>query len=205
MATSSGAIKAMRTIIGILFLSVTIFCKKKIYPYFYVSSKHEGTMNAFVKFTISLLAALFSFTAISAHAAEPTDIEKAMQTIVKKYDGTDGVECMTLAKGTGLELLKMALKKGFGKTFTQGITSITVIDYSDASEQTCKSLHSDMDVFLTLLEEFDLSKHEEFSKNKYIRCFAASSSSGSISDFIIALENNESKTIMHMSGEIRIE
>ena len=62
-----------------------------------------------------------------------------------------------------------------------------------------------MNVFLSTLKEFDLSKKEEFTKNNYIRCFANSKAPGVLSDFIIALENEKSRTIMHMSGEIVAE
>lgn len=56
-----------------------------------------------------------------------------------------------------------------------------------------------------LLEEFDVSKEEKYEGNDYIRCFADVSDSQTISDFIMAMEADESKMLMYMSGKIKIE
>lgn len=109
---------------------------------------------------------------------------------------------MTVVKGGGLEMLKMMFNKEFGKEFMRGVTSITLIEYSDASEETCTTLHKDLDVFLSLLQEFDVSKEKQFADNDYIRCFASATESDTLSDFVIALENDESKMIMYMAGKI---
>ena len=42
--------------------------------------------------------------------------------IVKKYDDNNGVSCVTVAKGSGLEMLKMVFNKEFGKEFMKGVT-----------------------------------------------------------------------------------
>ena len=149
-----------------------------------------------------LLAAIFLFTGIACHAYEPDDVEKTVKEIVQKYDGTTGVECMTITKGEGLGLVKMMLRKQFGKQFMKDVTSITIIDYSQASEETCESLRNDMDLFTSILEEFKLNDKKEFSENKFIKCFAASSSPGILTHFIVALEDDKTRTIMHMSGKI---
>lgn len=125
-----------------------------------------------------------------------------MNEIVKKHEGSHGVNCMTVVKGGGLEMLKMMFNKEFGKEFMRGVTSITLIEYSDASEETCTTLHKDLDVFLSLLQEFDVSKEKQFADNDYIRCFASATESDTLSDFVIALENDESKMIMYMAGKI---
>lgn len=41
------------------------------------------------------------------------------------------------------------------------------------AQETCMSLHKDMDVFLTMLEDYNLNDEKEFSDNDYTRCFAA--------------------------------
>ena len=102
-------------------------------------------------------------------------------------------------------MVKMMLKKEFGKDFMKGVTSITIIDYSDASEETCMALRKDLDAFMSILQEFDVSKEKQFADNDYIRCFASASESKVLSDFVIALENEESKMLMYMAGTIKIE
>ena len=151
----------------------------------------------------TLIAAIIVFSGISGYPYKTDDVGKTVKEIAEKYQDSTGVECMTIVKGEGLNLVKMMLKKEFGKQFIKGVTSITIIDYSKAPEETCKSLRNEMDLFLSLLEEFKISDKDEFSDNNFVRCFAASSSPGILSHFVIALEKGDTKTIMHMAGEIK--
>ena len=159
-------------------------------------------MNRFIIRT-ALVAALF-FCAVVSQAQETSGVETAVKEIVKKYDGKDKVNCMSIVKGGGLELVKMALNKEFGKSFMKGVTSITIIDYSDASEATCAALRKELEVFSSLLQEFNLNEEKQFSDNDYIMCFA-SENSGVLSDFVVALESDKSKTVMYMAGKIIVE
>ena len=154
---------------------------------------------------MALLVVMIMMTFASACAQELSQVEKMFGEMVKKYENIEGVECVSVVKGGGLEMMKMLLNKELGKSFMKGVTSITVIDYSDASQETCSALHHDLDVFTSMLEEFDVSEEPSFSDNDYLRSFASVSDDGTISDFIIAMENEDSKSIMYMAGEIKIE
>ena len=152
-----------------------------------------------------MMLAAFVFAAVTAVCAqERSKVEQAVNEIVSRYENTEGVDCMTLVKGGGLEIIKTALNNEFGKSFMKGVTSITVIDYSDASPEICGSLRKEMDVFLTMLQDFRIGDVNEFADNDYIRCFAAEND-GVLSDFVIAIENGDSKTVMYMAGKIIIE
>ena len=151
-----------------------------------------------------LLFCLSLCLTIVCSAQQPSEVEKIVGEVVKKYDGKPGITCFTVAKGSGLELVKMALNKELGKSFMKGVKSITIIDYTDASKETCEALRKDLDTFLVLLNEFNLNNEKQFADNDYIRCFATEES-GVLSDFVIALENDKSKTVMHMAGKIIIE
>lgn len=148
-----------------------------------------------------MLVALLMITGVSLYAQSATPVEKAMAQIVAKYENTKGVDCITATKGSGLEMMKMMLNKQLGKSFMKGVTSITIIEYSEASAQVCQSLRKDLDIFTSLLEELDAKE------DGYSRCFASPSKSGEgkLSDFIIAIEDDETKTIMYMAGEITIQ
>ena len=150
------------------------------------------------------LVVLLVTTFVNSYAQSSASVEITMNELVKKYEATSGVSCMTVVKGGGLELLKVVMNKEFGKDFMKGVTSITIIDYSDATETVCETLHKDLDAFLSLLEEFDVSEEEQFADNDYLRCFASTSESNTISDFVIALENDKSKMVMYMAGKIVI-
>ena len=160
-------------------------------------------MNVFLK-KLVFIAALFLMAFNTVYSQELSKVEEAVNELIRKYDGKDEVNCMTVTKGSGLEFIKMALNKEFGRSFMKGVKSITIIDYTDASKVTCEALRKDLDNFLVLLKEFKLNKEKQFADNDYIRCFAAEDS-GVLSDFVIALENDESKTVMYMAGKIIIE
>ena len=154
----------------------------------------------FVSLLILMMTAL-------CYAQQSSEVEKIVGEVVKKYDGKQGVTCMTVAKGSGLELFKTMLKQEFGKTFIKGVTSITIIEYSDAPAETCKELHQDLDLFLSLLQEFDLSKEKDFSDNSFLRCFASESEAeeGTLSDFVAAIEDDKSKMLLYMAGQIKVD
>ena len=153
---------------------------------------------------IALVAAISSMSVLTSFAQEESKVEKAVSEFVKKYECTDGITSMSVAKGSGLELIKLMLNKEFGKSFMKGVKSITIIDYSSASEETCAAVRKDLDVFLSMLQEFNLNGEIQFADNDFIRCFA-NEDSGTLSDFVIALENGKSKTVMYMAGKIIVE
>lgn len=139
------------------------------------------------------------------HAQESSKVEAKVNELVKKYENVKGVDCMTVGKGIGLSMIKMMFNKQFGKQFMKGVTGITIVDYSDASQQTCMALRKELDVFLPLLQEFKLGEQKESSENDYMRSFATTLDNNTISDFIVALETKDSKIIMYMSGKIKVK
>lgn len=153
----------------------------------------------------TVLVALFVLTVFNCHAQQSLKVENTMKEIMKKYENVEGVECLSVVKGGGLEMVKMMFNKEFGKDFMKGVTSISFIEYGTASKETRMNIHKELNAFLSLLKEFDISKEKNFAGNDYIRCFAASTGSGTVSDVVIAIENGESKMVMYMAGEIVIE
>ena len=155
------------------------------------------------------LVALILMAGFSAFAQNPK-VEQVMAEMVKKYENTKGVDCFTAVKGQGLEIMKLALRGKMGKDFMKGVTSITIIHYSDASEAVCQELRKDLDVFTSLLEEFNWKEdkdNKEAAGNSYTRCFACTSAAaeGTLSDFVIAIEAEGAKTIMYMNGVITVK
>lgn len=153
---------------------------------------------------LALLTFLAIFMTATASFAQ-TQTEMAFKELVQKYDETEGVDCIVATKGHGLELIKMMFNKQFGKDFMKGVTSITLIDYTSASQEVCLEIRKELDVFLTILEEFDLSKEKEFASNQYIRSFASVSDNDTISDFVVALEDKSTKILMYMAGKIVLD
>lgn len=163
-------------------------------------------MNNNIKL-FTMLAALIMFTGVSLSAHKPGEVNKAIDELVNKYDGKAGVECVIATNGSGLELIKMTLNKEMGKEFMKGVTSITIIDYSDAPAEICQSLRKDLDRVTSLVEQFDLTGNKDISDNDKTQCYACTSNinDGKISDFIIVIEEDKSKTIMYMEGDLVVK
>ena len=91
------------------------FCSSDINAYFYgiLDYRENYTykkMGHFVCKTI-LAATILIFGCMPAYAFQhDDDVEIAIKGIVEKYSNTEGVECMTIVKGKGLELLKSCEK-----------------------------------------------------------------------------------------------
>lgn len=128
-----------------------------------------------------------------------------VQKIVERYEEVPGVECVTLVKGGGLDLAKMMFNKQFGKDFMRGVSAITIINYGDASPEVCEALRKELDVFLNVLEEYNLSENKDFSDNNFVRCFAAKAGPQTLCDFVVALEKDDSKSILYMAGTIQVK
>ena len=155
---------------------------------------------------IVLLVALCMVAMTVVYAQEKSSVEIKVNELVQKYENVNGVDCITVVKGAGLGMVKTMLNAQFGKDFMKGVTGITIIDYSDASQETCIALRKELDIFKSMLEEFDEGKENVFADDEYVRSFAAVSDDAPIvSDFIIAVENKDSKMIMYMAGKIKVD
>lgn len=154
---------------------------------------------------IVLFMALSIISIGGAYAQEPSKAEIKVNEIVKKYDDVKGVDCMTVKKGLGLNMVKMMFKKQFGKGFMKGVTSITIIDYSDAPQQTCLSLRKEFDAFNSLLQEIKIGEEKDLADIDYIRSFATKKDDNTLSDFIVVSEDKKNKVLMYMAGKIKVE
>jgi hypothetical protein len=161
-------------------------------------------MKHFVK-KMMLLVALCATTIVVSYAQEPSKVEGKFKELVQRYDNIKGVECITVAKGSGLEMFKMMFNKQFSKDFMKGVKSITMINYTEASPESCQALRQDIDSFSSLLTEFDMNKDKEAGESGYMRGFASTPNENTISDFVIAMENDGLKMIMYMAGDIKVE
>ena len=144
-------------------------------------------------------------TMLSTYAQKTSEVQIKVNELVKKYEGVKGVDCTLIEKGRGLGMVKMMFNKQFGKDFMKGVTSITIIDYTDASKEVSETLRKELNVFLSVLKEYNINKKKEFAEHSYIRSFALSTDDGTISDFVVAIESLGSKMIMYMAGEIKVE
>ena len=159
-----------------------------------------------LKIRIALLTFLaITASAVAAFAQNPSKVESVIKELVDKYETVEGVECIVAAKGSGLELIKMMFNKELGKDFMKGVNKITVIEYTSASQSTCAAVKKDIDVFPTILQEFDMNEIGDSSGNEFVRCFAAPSETNAIADFVMVLEDDSAKMLIYMAGKIVVE
>lgn len=151
---------------------------------------------------IVLFLALSIMTVAFGYAQSQAEIK--MKEIVKKYEKTNGVECMVLSKGIRLGLVKMALNEQIGKDIMKGVTCITIINYSDADQNTCAEINKDIDYFKSILQNFNSDDKKESDQNENTKAFAAVADDGTISDLIFLSEDKETKMVMHMAGHIKV-
>ena len=150
-----------------------------------------------------ILAVAFAFTSIAAAAQQTTNIEAIVRQIAKEFDDTKGVDCMVLEKGVALGMVKGAFKPMFGSAFMKNVTSMVIIDYSDASEEICNAIRSKVEGFSKLLDDLTPDKSEQ-KEGEYTRCYATINGT-SISDFMIIMESDKNKMFLYMGGVLDIE
>lgn len=160
-------------------------------------------MKHFVKRMV-LLVALCMVTKMVGFAQEPSVAELKFKEIVKRYENAKGVDCMTVVKGGGLEMVKLMFNKQFGKEFMKGVKSITIISYSEASAEVCQALRKEVDECQKYLTEFNLGDGKASSEQGNIRAFALPIDERSISDFVVSMEHESGKMIVYMAGEIKV-
>ena len=142
---------------------------------------------------------------IDGYAQKNSEVESKMNLLVQKYEDVKGVDCVSVTKGSGLGLIKTMFTQEFGKDFMKGVTSITIINYTDASQEVCQALRKELDVFLSLLEEFKDKDEKPTDEQEYSRSFARPIDENTISDFVIAMEDKETKMIIYMAGKIKVK
>lgn len=160
--------------------------------------------NYILKMAIVSFLTIIS-TATAGFAQEASKADKFFADLVQKYDDKAGIDCIVATKGNGLQIVKMMFTKEFGKDFMKGVTAITMIDYSSATQEVSSALKKDLEGLTSLLEEFDLSKDKISSENEYLRTFASATDSGSINDFVLVVEKDSAKILLYMSGKIVIQ
>ena len=147
--------------------------------------------NIIALFVVSLIACF------SVYAQETSKVEIKVKQLVAKYEGVKGVDCNILTKGSDLGLVKLMIGKEM-----KGVTAITFFDYSKASPQTCQALRDDLNVIISMLQEFNMDNEKELAGFDYFRCFATQLTDNIASDIMIIMENKDSKILMYMAGKI---
>ena len=148
------------------------------------------------------LTVIVSLVSLTGFAQEQNKVEDGMKAIVEKYDSIEGFDCMTVVKGEGLELVKAAFNKQFGKKFMKGVTSMTIMTYTDASQEACVALQKDLTTVLSLMKEFDTKGADTSKEFKSTKFYAIEEDEKVLSDCIFLFEGEDTKMLLYMAGKI---
>lgn len=135
-------------------------------------------------------------------AAQPTSTGRELMTsMVEKYGEDKGVNGMVCTKGNGLEMIKLVLRKEFGKDFIKGVDMIIIIDYSKAEQQVAEVIRTQTESLSECYEQKELP--EEMTKGNYMRnFFKLNDSKEVITDMVVLVESAENKTVIYFGGEM---
>lgn len=135
-------------------------------------------------------------------AAQPASTGRELMTsMVEQYSQTEGVEGVVCTKGNGLEMIKLMLRKQFGKEFIKGVEEIVIIDYSKAEQQVAEVIRTQTESLSASYEQKELP--EEMTKGNYMRnFFKLNDSKQIITDMVVLVESAENKTVIYFGGEM---
>lgn len=150
----------------------------------------------------ALVALSLSAMAQSADAQNP---RKAMQDLAKKYDDSKNITSAVLVKGSGLELMKVMLRKEFSKDVIKGVDMIIIVEYADATESEADAIRSEVETLAKGLEKVEIPEGEKPKANRLGTYIQVSADGKSISDMIILMEDDEQRCVMYFGGVIRDE
>lgn len=154
-----------------------------------------------IKKCMVLCLSLLLWLGAVAQQTEQSGKSKVL-ALVKKYEQTKGVDAMVCEKGSGLELVKMMLRKEMGKDFVKGINIIVIIDYSKATEQIAGEIRASIDTFSTIFQPMPLEKADVGSDCKKAY-FKVSPDEKYITDMVMILEDKEEKCAMYFGGQMK--
>lgn len=151
-----------------------------------------------------LLCALVTLSlSAMAQSAEAQSCRKAMQKFAEKYEDSERITSLVLVKGSGLEMMKLALRKEFAKDVIKGVDMIVLVEYADATESEADAIRSEVETLAKGLEKVEIPEGEKPKANRLGTYIQVSADGKSISDMIILIEEGDEKCVMYFGGVIR--
>lgn len=159
---------------------------------------------------IFILICVIIVTSFSAMAQTAnSSVRNSMQAMAERLDEKDGVECLVCVKGSGLELVKLMMRKEMGKDFVKGVDMIVIINYSEAPSAKVTEIRNEIES----IAKIELTQQElpdDVKEGKYMRTYFRKGDDGkSIHDMIIIAEDDSEKEssniVMYFGGVMRDE
>ena len=140
-----------------------------------------------------------------AQTQDSSSIRNKMKALAEKYDEVNGIESLVCVKGSGLEMMKLMLRKEFEKDVIKGVDMIALIEYADATESEANAIRSEVDALSKGLEKVEMPEEEKPKAKRLGTYYKLSADKKSISDMLILIESEEERCVMYLGGVIRDE
>ena len=151
-----------------------------------------------LKRVFMLLCALVALSlSAMAQSADTQNPRKAMQN-----EDSKNITSAVLVKGSGLELMKVMLRKEFSKDVIKGVDMIVLVEYADATESEADAIRSEVETLAKGLEKVEIPEGEKPKANRLGTYIQVSADGKSISDMIILIEEGDEKCVMYFGGVI---
>ena len=146
-----------------------------------------------------LVVMLWAWLGVAAQSADTG--RELMTSMVDRYSEHKGVNGMVCTKGNGLEMIKLMLRKEFGKDFIKGVDVIIILDYSKADQQVTEAIRTQTESLSASYEQKELP--EELTNGNYMRnFFKLSDNKEAITDMVVLMEGAENRTVIYFGGEM---
>ena len=162
-----------------------------------------------VKRIFTLVCAIVAISFSAMAQTTNSSVRSSMQSMAERLDEKDGVECMVCVKGSGLEFIKLMMRKEMGKEFMKGVDMIVIINYSEAPSAKVTEIRNEVES----IAKIELTQQElpdDVKEGKYMRTYFRKGDDGkSIHDMIIIAEDDSEKEpsniVMYFGGVMRNE
>lgn len=150
------------------------------------------------------MAVALTLLSFGATAQQSVNIEPKIKAIASEFENSKGVDCVEISEGLGLTMVKKAFTPQFGKEFMKDVTSMVIIDYSDASNDVCSAIRRRVESLSAYLEEYT-PKDNSVKEGEYLKSYATVKDKKHISNFVVITESGKDKIFIYMGGVLNIE
>ena len=151
-----------------------------------------------------VVCALVAISFSAAAQPKESSVREKIIELAKKYVDGKEVESFTFEKGSGLSVVKLALRKEMGKDFLKGIDIMIFISYDEAPAEMAEKVQKEVKEIAKDLISKDAPEDVTEGK-KTLTYFDVDEETESIHDMIIIIEDEKTKMLMYMGGTIKAE
>lgn len=159
-------------------------------------------MKRFRIYTL-FITTIWLLSHLNLSAQEQPTISQSLDSLIIKYQDTEGVNCINLTEGKGLGIVRLAMRKYFSAKLLRNISQIAIIEYSTAPSDLVNDVQNDLN---TRFAQMQLLAEETTEDGQKTRCLInCNDSTSDISDVFFTIESDKYRCCVYMHGIISRE